>query len=230
MSSGPPPHAAVLAALRSRRRRTKRAPMVRKIARQEARKVVNKSIETKHFFGRTAGYINTDYNGLTINMLTNPATGVDLIQGTDNDQYVGDTFKPVFIGLKYQCEAVPAAGQFSTWTIMVLQVKGGGIPLPVNVLQSVGNNQTPFSFIDPTYADTFRVLARRTISAQPTTSQGTLTKHGYIKIPSRRMRKVNMHAPTFTPAAYGIFVVIYGDSAIPANPVQLTWDIAFKDA
>lgn len=198
----------------------------RAIARQEARRVLNNTTETKHFFGRTLGYVGGTYSGQTINLFTNPATGVNLVQGDDRDQYNGDTINPIFLGLKYQIECL--SGTFNSWTILVIQVKGGGSPSPTDVLQSVSNSQTPFSFLDPEYADTYKVLARRTVTAQ--FQQGTQTKSGYIKIPSKRLRKVHMIVPNSTAAANGLFVVFYCDTLQSTVGLQMVWDIAYKDA
>lgn len=198
----------------------------RKVARQEARKVVSKNIETKHFYARFSTLVNINSAGSVFDLFVDPNSGTVISQGTGRSQYIGDTVKPVRIGLRFIAEANSL--NYNVYTVMLLQVKGGGIPAPANILQSAGNLLTPLSYIDSTYGDTFRVLARKTFTIQ-NNGNGTISKYGTMSVFGKALRNVHFVTPANIASANGLFLAIYTDSAV-GTAIGCEWEVAYKDA
>lgn len=207
----------------------KKSSAVRKIARQEAKKVVNQETETKNFYSRQNDF-GVNYNGAVFPLLLNPITGNWLVQGVGKDQYVGDTITPSGLWVDYGITALNAtANSFNYHRVMLVQVMGGGTPSPTNVLQSVGNYLTPQSFVDANYAETFRVLYDKKHVTIPN-EQPVATNRFYIS--GKRLRKINFLAATASSTtANNIFIVAYSDSfSTTTNYLRYQARLAFKDA
>lgn len=204
------------------RKKPQNANATRKIVKQE----LGKQIETKNFFARANPTNNVQYTGTAFNLCYDPNLLVYLLQGNARNNYLGDTITPSRLRINYLCKG--AGATYYNFRIVVLQVKGGGTPSPANVLQSVGNEMTPFSYKDPSYEDTFTILydKRHTIDAA---ANNIAT--GYVSIPAKRLRKINFLAGTAANiTAGGIFMVVYSDSATVNTLFGYTSCLSYKDA
>lgn len=215
---------------RGYKKRNPKSNAMRAIARQECKKTLAKEIETKNFYGRL-NPIAVTFNGIVQPILYNPATAAWLIQGTSKDQFVGDTIKPAGLYINYTClTTTVTAGITPQFRVVLLQVKGGGTPSAINVLQSVGNMMTPHSYFDPNYQETFNVLYSKIHSTQ--TNERMLVQ-GKIIIPAKRLAKVNMLSTSAqNVTAGGIFLVVYSDQSTGSSVAQFGYQsrLAFKDA
>lgn len=206
------------------RKKPQNTNTTRKIVKQE----LGKQIETKNFFARANPTNNVQYTGTAFNLCYDPNLLVYLLQGNARNNYLGDTITPSRLRVSYLLKGTPAIGNYMNWRIIILQVRGGGTPSPSNVLQSVGNEMTPFSYKDPSYEDTFTILydKRHTID---TVSNPVATQS--VSISGKRLRKINFLAGTAANiTAGGIFMVAYSDSST-VNPLMgYTSCLSYKDA
>lgn len=204
------------------RKKPQNANATRKIVKQE----LGKQIETKNFFARANPTNNVQYTGTAFNLCYDPNLLVYLLQGNARNNYLGDTITPSRLRINYLCKG--AGATYYNFRIVVLQVKGGGTPAPANVLQSVGNEMTPFSYKDPSYEDTFTILYDKRHSIDAAANN---IATGYVSIPAKRLRKINFLAGTAANiTAGGIFMVVYSDSATVNTLFGYTSCLSYKDA
>lgn len=198
---------------------------VRRIARQEAKKMVLKQIETKNFYARLNAQA-VPYGGTVFPLLFDPASGAYLVQGTAKNNFVGDTIRPQALYIRYSINTVATGGYF-TVRVMVLQVKGGGTPSASNVLASVSNVMTPYSYVDPNYAETFNVLYSKIRVINMASVNNVI---GSIRIPMKKLKPINFLGTTASSTtANNIFMVVYSDSSVGPN-FGYQQRLAFKDA
>lgn len=198
--------------------------VVRKVVKQE----LKKEIEVKNFFARSNPIQNPQSSGISLPMLYDPGTVLYLTQGITRNNYIGDTITPTRMRVNYVCTGTVPAGSTYTFRVLLVQAKGGGSPSPVNVLQSVGNQMTPWSFKDPSYEDTFNILYSKmhTIS-----NADQLIAKGMIDIPQSRLRRVNfLGASAASTTNNNIFLIVYSDSTT-VNPLfGYQSCLSYKDA
>lgn len=202
---------------------------MRAIARQECKKTLEKEVETKNFYGRLNATAVT-YNGIVQPVLFDPATAAWLVQGVSKNQFVGDTIKPRGVYINYECgTSTVTVGIYYTFRVILLQVKGGGTPSALNVLNSVGNINTPMSYFDANYSETFNVLYSKVHRLTP--SEQSVTG-GKILIPAKKLKPINFLAGTaLNTTSNGIFLVVYSNSS-GGTATQFAYmsRLAFKDA
>jgi len=206
-----------------RRPARKQNTVVRRVARQEAKKVFNRRVESKTFDG-AVGAGTIDYNG-TVWTLWDDSTGTAITQGTGETQYIGQKITPTYFTLRWQANVADATNMIR---IIVLQDIVSGVPTGANVLQSVSNVRAPLSPLDVDYDQTYRVLADRLIQLDAVSSP---SKVGKIKIGMRQLRPVFFSDNAGTYEKGGCYILVISDSAASTHPnVNLVWRWHFKDA
>lgn len=209
-----------------RRRPVKKNTTVRRVARAEAKKVLNKAVESKIHDGAvpTAG-IDWDGAGSVWSVTTDPSAGTSITSGTGPNQYVGTVIRPTYLMIRFQ---IGAADPTNMLRIIVLQDIAGGVPTVPNVLQSTGNIRAPLSALDTRFDNTYRVIADRTFSLDTTT---TVQRVGKIKIGMRQLRPMHFLNGLGTLEKAGIYILAVSDSGVSAHPtLQLYWRLHYKDA
>jgi len=189
------------------RRRPAKSGYVRKVARTEARKAVMKTVETKIFdTSQTAQAI--DYTSGYVTSVTN-----GMIRGTSEDDYIGDSIKPVGISIRAQFTRSDATQMFR---FIIIQNKAGGIPLLSTLLQSVSNVTAPLSPLDKDFSHTYAVLVDRLISMD--SLRGTTTVRNF-KINSNKLRGLWYNDSLGSIQKGGIYICVISDSAAASHPV-----------
>lgn len=209
-----------------RRRPAKKNTAVRRVARAEAKKVLNKAVESKIFDGAvpTAG-VDWLGTGNVWNVTSDPSSGTLMTQGTGLNQYVGTVMRPTYLMIRWQ---MAPADPTNMLRILVIQDLAGGIPTVPNVLQSTGNVRAPLSALDTRFDNTYRVIADRTFSLDTTTA---VQRVGKIKIGMRQLRPVHFLDAIGTLEKAGIYILAVSDSGVAAHPtLQLYWRLHYKDA
>lgn len=209
-----------------RARPAKKNSAVRRVARAEAKKVLNKAVESKIFDGAvpTTGI---DWSGTNAvwPVTTDPSSGVVMVQGAGDGQYIGTVLRPTYLMIRFQ---LGAADPTNMLRIIVLQDLAGGVPTVPNVLQSTANVRAPLSALETRYDNTYRILADRTFSLDTTT---TVQRVGKIKIGMRQLRPIHFSDATGTIEKAGIYVLAVSDSGVVAHPsLQAYWRLHYKDA
>lgn len=173
---------------------------VHKVARTEAKKVVNKILETK-ILDNNGLADPVDYNTGLVISLTNT-----IIRGTAENQYIGDSITPVGVMIRWQVTRSDASQLFR---IIIIQNKAGGLPLLSTLLQSVGNITAPLSPYDVDYQSTYRVIYDRLISMD---NIRNLTHIGTIKLSAKKLRRINFNDGVGTLESGGLYICCISDS------------------
>lgn len=209
-----------------RRRVPRKNNYVRKVARAEARRVVNRNTETKYFDTRQVA-TGVTYSGVAQALTYDPSAAVYLSQGTTDTDYLGQKIRPMYAEIRGTAEI--NGDTYNKIRIVVVQVKGSVNDTPnANViLQSVGNAQTPLSNYDIDHIDQVRVLADRLFEVDTYKP----LKMFRIRLPMKKMHPINFTDNAGTTATGGLVAYFYSDSAASTPPL-LEWytRLAFKDA
>lgn len=205
-------------------KRQQKNKVIRRVARSEARKVVNKTIESKMFDG-SKGTIGIDYTtGVVIPLLVDQF-GVAITQGTRDDQYIGSKINISYFMMRFDLVFGDA---INVVRMLIIQDLVSGVPTAANVFQSVGNTRAPQSPLDRQFDKTYRVLYDHTFSLD---SNCNPQRIGKVKLGMRKFRPVFFNDAIGTVEKGGIYAVMISDSAIAPNPsYQGWWRIHYKDA
>jgi len=203
----------------------------RRIARIEAKKAVNRAIETKTYDRARIAGDPVDYSG------TSAVYGLfdGITQSDTQNGVIGNVITPVGIRVNWRFETGDAINHVR---IVLLQFKGasGSAPSVSGFLQSVGNSAAPLSLYDVDYNDQYKILYDKNY----TMVSGDATQYirGSIKIGAKKLRKI--HVSTWsgaTPpvlATYetnAIYLYAISDSAAAGHPLLYADMRAyFKDA
>lgn len=199
--------------------RRRKFTSTRTIARQEAKRAINRTIETKSFDSNvqaqgldyTTGYVGNLLSGIT--------------QGVSESQYIGDKITPRGLSIRAQ---LTRSDSTQLLRIIIIQNKAGGTPLLSTLLQSVGNIRAPLSPLDIDYNHTYRVLYDTCISMD--SIRGT-TRQLKIHIPWKKFRSVVFNDAVGTYEAGGIYLCAISDSSAVAHPtIEYYSRIWYKDA
>lgn len=203
--------------------RRKYPTSTRKIARREAKKVVNRAIESKTFDGaHVAGQI--DFSGGVTNLLSDPSGGVTITQGVGESQYVGTAIKPTYIKISFNWTLADTTNMVR---VVVVQSRGLLVPTMADILQSVGNVRAPLSDYDIDFNDRYNVLADRCYSLDQTNKTQVI---GKIKVSAAKLRRIKFSDTAGTYEAGGIYFGYITDSAAVSHPIlQAYWRVHYKD-
>lgn len=208
-------------------RRRKGNGGMRRIARSEARKQINRSIESKVFDGAIAS-TGIDYSGSIYNLLSDPSGGTTITQGVTENQYIGTKINPTYLHIKYQWQG---SDTFNMVRLMVVQVKGLFVPTAADILQSVGNVRAPLSSLDLDADDRYRVLYDRISQLEVGNGAGRGAIVGKVRISGRKLRRVVFSDGAGVYEANGIYLLVITDSGVASHPLlQAYWRNHFKDA
>lgn len=203
--------------------RKKQTNYVHKVARQEARKVVNGAIETKMYdVDQVADAVNWDgFAGLgNVYSLT-----LGQIRGLAENQYIADSITPVGIVIRYKLTIGDAT---QLMRMVLIQNKAGGVPLITTVFQNVGTANAPLSPLNNNYQNTYRVISDKLFSLDGIRNN---IISGTWRIPWSKLRKLYYNDAIGTIEKGGIYLCIVSDSgAIPNPTIQFHSRLYFKDA
>lgn len=201
-----------------RKRRGTKSNYVHKVAKYEAKRALDRELETK-IFDLAFSAASVDYNtGLALN-LTNGIT-----RGTGETQYIGDSISPV--GLHIRGNFYSNGSTFNTLRCIIIQNKAGGIPLNSTLLQSVNNLRAPYSPYDTNYNNTYRVLVDRTYHIAPAS-----TPSQPINIKLSKFSKMWFNDQFGTHEKGAIYLMIVSDTTSVNLPVFQGYSrIFYKDA
>jgi len=207
-----------------KRKVTQKDRHIHVIARQEARKVISKKIESKNADLYNTAF-NIDYNG------SFHSVAAALNRGSAGNQFIGDSIMPTHLRVKW---AIIGADTFNVLRVIVFQNKAGGIPVAGTLLQVSASVITPLSAYNRDYSDTYKVLFDEfygTVgypsAASPTnTSQIT----GDIRIPAKKLHKLDFNSVGSVTLG-DIYIVFLSDSSVVTPPIgQFYARLYFKDA
>lgn len=166
-------------------RKTASSTYVRKVARIEAKKAINRAAEHKH--GETPGMnsFQVDAWGTGASWPCYPT-----LQGGTDETYVGTSVKPTWITFRGYVEA--NGDQFNHVRIIVVQWnKGAPVSLTTSdILQYNGNMRTPFSPYDVDMKRKFRVLYDKVYTVINDTGSGRVVSKIHFNIPAKKLRKI----------------------------------------
>lgn len=213
---------------------------VQKIARAEAKKVMERDLEEKRLLQYSSpgagshGYVQFGAS-VALGAVQQSCT-FGALQGINDEEYIGDKIKPT--GLKIHWTVLASTGDaYNNFRLIVVQVKGGGTPSVDNILESTGNMLTPMSPWDNSYRDTYKVLYNHIdvvhqISSGSAPMSANCTKRGVIYIPGKKFSQVH-----FTNTGLGnvssnqIAFFAISDSTAANHPTIGYWvELTYTDA
>lgn len=197
--------------------RARRAP-VRSIVRRE----IKRQEESKSYDGITS-LVGVSYSGSSWNLFANALGGTTIVQGVTAAAYLGSWIEPSWLTIH---GSLLLGDSTNLMRIIVLQVSGVTAPTTANLLQAVGQVETPFSPVAKT-VNRFRILASKLI-----TLDGSNTfKKWKINIPGSKMRKTHFSDAAGTPDNGGLYLFAYSDSAAATHPsIQFYSRVYYKDS
>lgn len=194
---------------------------MRRVARKEATKVVNRNVESKYWDGQQVDLSMTTA-GTRIDLVTDPNGSATISQGVGDNQYIGSWIKPIYLTIRGGL-AVNASETYVR--IVVIQVKGSGNPTAAGLLETVSSAMVAFSPLDKDTLSVFTVLADRTIRMSP---DGKDSAYFKIKIPwSKLKRRVYFTDNAGTYESGGLFMYVYSSVDGTFNAY---WRLSYKDA
>lgn len=194
---------------------------MKRIAHQEAQKVIAKKVESKRYDVSVTAFAIDDNAATSVFDLT-----AGIVRGAGDNNYIGDSIRPSHLRIRYAVEVADATNLIR---VVVIQNKAGGIPLGGTVFQSVLNVNAPLSAFDSSFNETYRVLYDEffVLAAVPADNQKIT---GDIRIKANKLRVINF-TNTGALSAGGIYMVMISDSAAAAHPAgQFYSRLYFKDA
>jgi hypothetical protein len=220
-----------------RRRNTRRRRYIRRrntnstvrIARREARKAINRNIETKYVDGNVSGAITAiSATGSLFSLHGTYTSGsfVAMTQGVNTGEYIGQWIKPTWIKIKWALEAADSSNLI---TIMVVQAKGLWVNSGdmSNILETVNTTSAPLQSVDSAYSSRFKVLYRRMIKVD--TDDPLMS--GSIKIGPRKLRKLHFTDAFGSSESGHIMIGFISDSTAISHPtLRMVHRFYFKDA
>lgn len=197
---------------------------VKKVARREAKKVIDSIVESKMYDGVAQG-VSIDYSatGSVIDLLGT------ITQGTDDNQYVGRKIKPTYIQIR---GLISHDQETNMVRMVVLQDKVSGVVLSgATIWQSVTNQRAPLSPFERSYDDTFNVLYDKTINFGTKDGLTDLTRWFKIKIKGNILKQVTFNDAAGTIESGGLYFCLISDSGASPHPyMDALWRIHYKDA
>lgn len=221
-----------------KKRAVKSNTTIRKVAREEAKKVINQVVETKYVynFSSPGGAVH-DY----IDVGASVATGalqqglcIGLIHGTGENQVIGDKIKPVYVKIRFNLANYASTDTHNMLRLIVVQGKGGSQPTIDDILHSTGNKMTPLSPYDEDFRGQYTLLhdkvhAINGFSTYP--ASDSCQRNGTIYIKGSKLRQVSFANATMLPSANDIFFYAVSDSTTTYHPKIVYWaTLAYRDA
>lgn len=203
---------------RKQRRYRRKDARMQRIARQEARKVVAKKVESK-VSDRSSIAFAIDASATT--SIFNILSG--LTRGTGETNFIGDSISPTHVRIRWACNIGDTTNLIR---VVVIQNKAGGVPIGSTVFQLSGSVNTPLSPYESGYSTTYRVLSDEFYALDANTNNIT----GDIRIISSKLRQVKFDVGGNITAG-AIWLIFISDSTAAAHPIgQFYSRVYFKDA
>lgn len=224
-------------------RKTAGSKTMHKVARQEAKKVINREIETKFFEGNTtlAGGSPQEVTTFGTNMLltkdysagiVTSANGQSIIQGIGSADFIGLSIHPVFVSINITLVSPLGIGaeNYDTVSVMVIQAKGAFTFNQISTANQLTNNNTanaPLGFIPRDYNDRYRVLYHKRFALDIDDPVRTFN----IRINSKKLRRIAFDGASGIIEANPLVLSVVSDSAATPHPeIYASWRLYYKDA
>lgn len=216
--------------VRVQKKKTEQEKKMTRIAQVQARKVVNRNIESKLYDGNLPLSGQTvDYNGVLFYAYEDPQTGTIMSQGAGQGQYIGEEIRPTHLSVRWAV-STNLADPTNLVTFVIIQAKGSfvhGADMS-NILQSTGNTSAPLSPFDQDYDDRFRVLHRKTVALSQVGPDNRVFK---VNIGYNMFQKIVFSDASGTQEANPIIMGFITDSGVAVHPLILCkWRLHYKDA
>lgn len=211
-------------------KKTEQEKKMRRIATSQAKKVVNRNIESKIYDGNLplAGD-NVDYDGRLFYATEDPQTATNIVQGIGQGQYIGEEIRPTHLSVRWSASN-DLADATNMVTFVIIQAKGAFTSLGsmANILQSTGNVSAPLSPFDVDFDDRFRVLHRKTIALSQVGPDNRVFK---VNIGYNMFQKIVFNDASGTIEANPIIMGFVTDSGAAVHPIiKAKWRLHYKDA
>lgn len=201
-----------------------RQQAVRKVARKEAKKVLQSQIESKSYDGQLTA-IQVDYStGYVASITENPSAGTSIVAGTGETNYIGKVITPTHLTIR----GTMAIGDTTNFMrLIVVQDRAAGIPTLANLL-TASSQYSVISTYDRQFNDTYRVLYDKLY----TLDVDTPVKAFKIKLSGKKLNRIFFGSTTGTVERGGIYFCLVSDSAAVTHPTitACMWRLFFKDA
>lgn len=187
-----------------------RYKQTQQVARRTVQNALRKNIEIKYFNARNGTSDNIDWEGLVYAIYYNPSGANTIVQGVNENQYVGKCIHTKHLTINYQFVFSDVTNIVS---IVVFQSIGSFSPLGgtmENVFQSTTNALAPLSFPDQVYNQRFRILARRIHHLD---NNNMLNVTGTIRLHSNKMRPTYFSDNAGTYENGGLYLGVISDSS-----------------
>lgn len=195
-----------------------KAPVVRKIARQEANKVMKQNTEVKQAYMTQSAYgIDWD-DGVVFDVNS------QISAGNADNQRIGEWITPKSLHIK-GCFSYGDSTNICRLIVMQYKASGSNPTLDV-VLHSVGNVRAPFSPYADSYRSSFRVLYDRTFLLNNQSRPQAM-----FNIKLNKLRKIKIVGDGDDVHYGGIYVLALSDSGAEVNPtIQWQGVLRYVDA
>lgn len=199
---------------------------VKRIARMEAKKVINGELESKTYDEELTAATSVD-----------SATGyvaslcAGITRGTADNNFVGDVIDPTHLRIRM---AINGNDSTNVIRVVLFQYKGGG---GTPTLGTVFDGSVGFSYLSPyasNYSELFNILFDEMYT---TVGNGTASNCAAnsallvdIRVPSKKLRKVHFTSSAALSSG-DIWLIVASDSAAASHPtIKYSSRLYFKDA
>lgn len=199
---------------------------MQKIARKEAKKVMNKELESKTYDEELTAPTGVDSATGVISSLI-----AGIARGTGESEFIGDCITPTHIRVR---GALIGGDDTNVIRVVLLQYKQAG---STPALATLFAGSTGFSYLSPfqtNYSTIYNVLYDEMYTTVGNGTQGYAAENSAllfdIRIPMKKLRKVHFTGSAAVSAG-DIFLVLCSDSASGGHPtVRYSSRIYYKDA
>lgn len=189
----------------------------KRIARHEAKIVMNKNTETKYYDTILAASA-IDATGTVFNLTSG------ITQGDTINSYIGHQITPVYLIVRFSCYYGDVTNLVR---FIILQAKTTA-PATPDILESTSNIRTPLSPFDTTTNEKWRVLWDKVKVLNQSDKD---VQYGKIKIPMHKLRRLVFSDHLGNIELGGLYLYIVSDSTASTHPtVQYISRLSYKDA
>lgn len=224
---------------RQNRKRVAGNKNVKKVARQEAKKVLSQEVETKFYDGKLlANGADNLITAVGFNMyFTNDYSGgilapTSMVQGPEQHAYLGQTIHPVSLQLRGCIDIDPslAGDTHNAVTLLVWQAKGAfsaSNTSATNQFEQVGQVTTPYHALNNAFEDRMRIIKRKVITVDPLNP----TKSFTILLSKKHLRRIKFTNALGAIEMNPLVFTLISDSTVAGHPaVRCYWRLFYKDA
>lgn len=219
-----------------RRYRRRNQTALKKTIRKEAKKVVDREIESKVIlYSSPAAGVgwSVDYSGINVQLTDDWNTGVavPIVQGSSNGEYIGLSIEPMYVMMTFVVSGV-AADVSNFLTISLIQAKGYFIPSSTSTASQYnksGSVDAPLGLMPPEFDKRQRVIKRKTMLLQANQQDENQTFNWKIK--GKKLSKIFFANGAGSIQRNPLYLSIVSDSSAISHPVvRCVWKLFYKDA